>query len=571
MVSRKPVLTRRRFIQGIAAIGGAGAAYSAMHVMGLFGTGQALAAGHTTAPLPNGSLSGKRVFVIGAGVAGLCSALRAARAGAEVIILEATGRAGGRSLTLRDGNSYQEVDWDTPTTMRFEQVGDVLPNDPDNYLNAGPGRIPQHHTRVLDYCRELGVELQPYIFYDAANLAQNDAWNGGNPVQLRRLKNDLRGALAEMLAKVQNQGALDQLIDPSEVDAFLGMLQQFGQLSAEGAELVYKGAGLKDDYIRAGYAIDGRTHRQLNPGDVIEPGQPWPTLSLDEVLNSDFWNSEMFNNLEYFWQATLMEPVDGMDRIVDGFMDADVPVSETAPNGKVSDMVRYGQPVSRLEVDNGMVFAINANGENGDPADYVVTTCAPGILARIGGNFISDSTRRILSSVYVTPACKVGLQGRYRFWEEEDKIFGGISWTKDITTQIWYPSYSFNSPTGVMTAAYNRKEQAQIFQDYTRDQRLEAALAAGEKLHPGFRDKVFAENGVTIAWAKMPYQEGGWANDTAYTQPDVFEGVVASDASNGKVFFAGDWFSYWPGWQVGSLDSAHYATDRIARLALGRG
>ena len=153
MVSRKPVLTRRRFIKGIAAIGGAGAAYSAMHVMGLFGTGQALAAGHTTAPLPNGSLSGKRVFVIGAGVAGLCSALRAARAGAEVIILEATGRAGGRSLTLRDGNSYQEVDWDTPTTMRFEQVGDVLPSDPDNYLNAGPGRIPQHHTRVLDYCR----------------------------------------------------------------------------------------------------------------------------------------------------------------------------------------------------------------------------------------------------------------------------------------------------------------------------------------------------------------------------------------------------------------------------------
>ncbi len=34
---------------------------------------------------------------------------------------------------------------------------------------------------------------------------------------------------------------------------------------------------------------------------------------------------------------------------------------------------------------------------------------------------------------------------------------------------------------------------------------------------------------------------------------------------------AGDWFSYWPGWQVGALDSAHLATDRIARLALDRG
>lgn len=570
MTSKRPLLTRRGFIQGIAAIGGAGAAYSAMHVMGLFGTGHALAAGDTTAPLPNGSLAGKRVYVIGAGVAGLCSAMRAARAGAEVIILEATERAGGRSLTLRNGDSYQEVDWAEPTTMKFEAVGNMPANDPDNYLNAGPGRIPQHHTRVLDYCRELGVELQPYIFHDAANLAQNDDWNGGKPVQLRRLKNDLRGALAEMLAKVQNQGALDQLVDPSEVDAFLGMLQQFGQLSAEGAELVYKGAGLKDDYIRAGYAIDRNTGWQLDPGDVTQPGQPWRTLSLDEVLNSNFWNTEMFNNLEYFWQATLMEPTDGMDKIIDGFMDADIPVTTLAPNGKVSDLVRFGQPVERLEVDGDQVLAVTSAGA-GDPADYVISTIAPGILARIGGNFISDSTRRILSSVYVTPACKVGLQGKYRFWEEEDRIFGGISWNRDITTQIWYPSYSFNSPTGVMTAAYNRKEEANIFQNYTKEQRLEAALVAGDKLHPGFREKVFAENGVTIAWAKMPYQEGGWANDTAYTQPDVFEGVVAADASNGRVFFAGDWFSYWPGWQVGSLDSAHYATDRIARLAQGRG
>ena len=30
-----------------------------------------------------------------------------------------------------------------------------------HYMNAGPARIPQHHT-TLDYCRELGVAIEPF-------------------------------------------------------------------------------------------------------------------------------------------------------------------------------------------------------------------------------------------------------------------------------------------------------------------------------------------------------------------------------------------------------------------------
>lgn len=565
MPTYKPMMTRRQLLQGLTAIGGIGAAYTAMHAMGLLGPGSALAAGNTTEPLPGGSLDGKKIIVIGAGLAGLCTAMRAARAGAQVTILEATDRAGGRSLTLRNGDTFTEWDWDSPSTMRFEAVGDVPADSPDNYLNAGPGRIPSHHTRLIDYCKELDVALQPFIFHSSNNLMQNDGWNGGNPVQLRRLKNNLRGELAELLAKVQKQGALDQLVDPAEVDAFLGMLQHFGQLTAEGAELVYQGAAITGDYPRSGYIIDSFTYEQLNPGNVWNAGDPWPTLTLNDVLNSDFWNSEMFNNLEYFWQATLMEPTDGMDKIVDGFMRAPIP-----GNREVKDLIRYGQPVQAIDIRNGQIFVVTARG-NGEPVDYVVATCAPTILARIGGNFMGDTVRQTLSEVYMSAACKVGLQGRSRFWENEDRIYGGISWTKDIISQIWYPSYSFNSDTGVMTAAYNRLAQAEVFQEYTREQRLEAALAGGEKLHPGFREKVFAENGVSIAWAKVPYQAGGWADETAFTQPELFEQMRSSDALGNKVFFAGDWFSYWPGWQVGALDSAHFATDLIHRQAAGNG
>lgn len=544
-------------MRGIAALGGAGAAYSAIHSMGLLGGGRALAAGHeTTRGLPQASLTGKRVVVIGAGIAGLCSAYRLARAGAEVEVLEATGRIGGRSLTLRHGDSYSEWDWNSPTTVSFEKIGDVEANDPGNYFEAGPGRIPLHHARVIDYCKVLGVELEPYIFHDSANLAQNDAWNGGKPVQLRRLKNDLRGQLAEMLAKVQNQGALDQLIDPSEVDAFLGMLAQFGQLSAEGAELVYQGSATLGT-VRAGY--------RFNAGAINNPGSPFPTLSLSEVLQSDFWTSEMFNDLEYFWQASLVQPVDGMDMIVKGFLQAGLPDGRT-----VNDLIVRDQPVRAIEVSGDSVTVITRDGAR-DAADYVIATLPTPLLAGLGGNFMNDRVRHILSSVNVTPACKVGWQARSRFWETENRIYGGISWTKDIISQIWYPSNGFNSATGVLTGAYNSSQKAQQFGALSRAERLEVALVGGEKLHPGFRDKVFAENGMTIAWAKMPYQVGGWASQTAETQPAVFADLANADPINRKVFMAGDWFSYWPGWQLGALDSAHHATDMIHRRLAGRG
>ena len=286
-------------------------------------------------------LTGKTVIVIGAGLAGLCSGMRLARAGATVKILEATERPGGRSLTLRNGSKYREWDWNRDTEMVFEKVGDVEPDDDDNYLNAGPGRIPQHHARVLDYCKDLNVELQPYLYMDKANLMQNDAWNEGHPVQARRLKNDLRGHLAELMAKASDQGALDQLVDPADAEAFLEMLTHFGQLSKEGAQLVYAGAATQNDYIRAGYSID--------PGDVKTPGVPWDTLSLDEVMGSDFWNSEMFNDLEYFWQTSLMQPVNGMDMIWKGFLNAS---TGDAGYDTVESLIHTNQPVQAIDIND---------------------------------------------------------------------------------------------------------------------------------------------------------------------------------------------------------------------------
>ena len=53
---------------------------------------------------------GTTVHVVGAGVAGLSAAVRAAEAGARVIVHEAAGQAGGRCRSYRDDVLGAEID-----------------------------------------------------------------------------------------------------------------------------------------------------------------------------------------------------------------------------------------------------------------------------------------------------------------------------------------------------------------------------------------------------------------------------------------------------------------------------
>lgn len=233
----KPRITRRRFFELLGAAGGTAAVYHGLTTLGLLGIGQAMA---SPPNLPADLGAGQRVLVLGAGMAGLCAAYELAKGGFEVTVLEAAGRIGGRSFTARQGDSWQEIDGPRLTS----QFDDGL------YLNAGPGRIPSHHVTVLDYCRRFGVEMEPFIFLSRSNLIQNDDFDNGRPVRMQYLDAELRGQVAEMLAKVSDQRELDRYFGDADREAFLDMLQAFGDLTANRDDsLTYRGGD------RAGYTV----------------------------------------------------------------------------------------------------------------------------------------------------------------------------------------------------------------------------------------------------------------------------------------------------------------------------
>ena len=63
------------------------------------------------------------------------------------------------------------------------------------------------------------------------------------------------------------------------------------------------------------------------------------------------------------------------------------------------------------------------------------------------------SARRSQPVDYV-PAVKVAFQAERRFWELDEAIYGGISWTSRDITQVWYPSAGIHQRKGILVGAY---------------------------------------------------------------------------------------------------------------------
>src|SRR4029079_6211631 len=169
------------------SIGGSTAVYRAAMGLGLMPV--AARAAHPALTLAGKS---RKVLILGAGISGLTAAYELSRKGYEVQVLEGSLRAGGRNMTVRNGDRIDETGY--PQVCNFDK-------DPDLYFNCGPARIPGHHKELLNYCQELDVELEPFINDNRNAWVQDDAMFGGKPIRAREHMSDSRGFVAELLSK----------------------------------------------------------------------------------------------------------------------------------------------------------------------------------------------------------------------------------------------------------------------------------------------------------------------------------------------------------------------------------
>ena len=525
-------LTRRVFIQRIAQIGGYSAAFSTMQALGLLP-----AVGTSSLPQLSADFGkGKTVVILGAGIAGLVSAYELRKAGFTCTILEARSRPGGRSWTVRDGSKVEFTDG-TVQSCNWQNGG---------YLNAGPARIPSIHTHLLNYCHELGVPLEVEVNTSRSALMQAPALNGGKPVEQRQVIYDTRGYLAELLSKAVNKHTLDDELSKEDTSLLLDFLQDFGDLDKSG-----KYAGT----TRAGFITPpgaGPAHEVLHP-----------PLKLHELLLANLSKGEFYEE-EIDWQATMFQPIGGMDRIPYGF-------ARALP----ADMIHYDAVVSAIETADSSVTV--AYTQSGHPqtltADYCICTMPISVLAKTKNNF-SPETQRAFSGIPMTALYKIAWESP-RFWEKDNNIYGGISFLNTGPVDlVWYPTDKLFSPTGVLVAGFGSEREdigglgmggtssghpTAFGALPTTQAKLDASRAAVEMLHPGRSSQLTKP--IYVNWTKIPYSLGCFANNHL---PSSEEPYAQLDKPQGRTYLAGDYLSHLVGWQEGAILSAHHAIERIA-------
>ena len=533
-------VSRREFLMRVGQAGGYSAAFVAMQGLGLM---PAKAEPIESIAVAAGTGEGIKVAILGGGIAGLVAAYELRELGYDVTLLEARARPGGRNWTVRGGDTVEFLNGITqPCTW-----------EKGNYQNVGPARLPSIHSHMLGYCRKFGVPMEVEINTTRSSFLENDDANGGKPIVQRQAMNDTRGHVSELLSKCIAQGNLDADFSAEDKQRMLDFLQVYGPL--DGARK-YIGSD------RAGYAVP--------PGAGDDTGVLSKPIDMHTLLQADFWSGLLYEET-YDWQATMMQPVGGMDRIPYAFSKA------------LGSVIRFESPVTEIrKTSNGVrIGYLDKGTPQSLDAHFCICAMPLQMLKKVPNDF-SPAFKKVVDECTYAHAYKVAWESR-RFWEQDYNIYGGLEFVSQGLSPIWFPSGNLFAQRGVFVSGYGDSGQAGIDGkplQYT----LQMSKATVEKLHPGHSKEM--EKPIWVNWGEIKWNEGSWissygpgqsrfgsgARTTRQGTMSIVPGGTLKSAPgyetllqpDGPIYFAGDHVSHIVGWQEGAAVSSVRVVNMIS-------
>jgi monoamine oxidase len=524
-------LSRRDLLRMIGVTAGSTAMYQAMYSLGF----AAESTYHGPVDL-QGAPKGASVLILGAGIAGMTAAYELRNAGYQVQVLEYNGRPGGRNWTLRGGDTYTELGGFTQHVEFDEGL----------YLNPGPWRIPYHHQGILSYASQLNVPIEPFFQVNYNAYLHSSRAFGGKPQRYREVKADYQGHVAELLAKATQQSGLDGTVTKEDQDKLLESLRGWGALD-------------KNFQYVTGHATSERRGFEKNPGGGLT-ARPTPSkpAELSEVLSSGLWRSVATGDMRDM-QTALFQPVGGMGRLGEAF------------GRELGPLIKYNAKVIDIrQDDSGVTVQYQDTAAGGGTlsakADWCLCTIPLPILAQIPMNVGAPMAAAIRAVPYAS-AIKVGLQFKRRFWEQDEQIYGGITYTDLPISNIGYPNTGyFSRGKGVLLGAYVFGIEAMDMTSLTPQERVQRAVYYGAQIHPQYHKEF--EHGVAVAWHRSPFTMGCMGTWTEETRAQHYDNLCQLD---GRIALAGEHASFIGGWQEGAVTSAHDAIGRVHAKAVAAG
>jgi monoamine oxidase len=272
-------------------------------------------------------------------------------------------------------------------------------------------------------------------------------------------------------------------------------------------------------------------------------------MAFDGLLKSGLWNYLPMGHDEEFHTA-IFQPVGGMDQIAQ------------AVYREVADIVQLGAKVTAIDQNDMGVTVTYTDTTSGATreakADYCLCTIPLSILSQIDIK-VSETMKAAIGAVPYEAAVKVGLQFKRKFWEQDELIYGGISFTDLPISLIGYPSTGFGRPgKGVLLGAYIWGPNAYEFTSRSPAERVELALKYGSQIHPQYPQEF--DTGVAVGWHRVPWTNGCFGNWSDEARKTHYKNLCQID---GRIVLAGEHASLIPAWQEGAVLSSHDAISRL--------
>ncbi len=469
-----------------------------------------LLAGAAVAPVrlrfPRSAQQSKRVLVIGAGAAGLCTAYELDRAGHDVLVFEAKMIPGGRIHTVR------------------APFADGL------YAEAGAMSVPDGHNLTMHYLREFHLPLT------------TQGAQGGLVVHVAGRRIVVRRGQELTWPVPLNEDERGQSIRQLVNRYWYSHLAEMGLDASDWpypSHLEYDRVALAD-YWRSRGASEGAVHLMSLPG--LTGGLGEGPQSYSALMRMHEFAASATSRSYYLIEG-------GNDLLPRAFAE------------RLGSKIRYGSPAVAVRQEEGaaQVTIEDRSGRHEVTGDYVVCTLPFAVLRHL--NFtpaLPAKRQRALREIESTSVTRVYLQCRERFWEAEG--LSGMAFTDLPIMSVFHPTQGQPGPRGILES-YSAGAHARRFAVMNPNERLDAVARDLTKLFPKLPQ--YLEGGYSVSWDNDPWALG----DYAYFKPGQIEAFFPYiQKPEGRIYFAGDHIGGLPGWIQGALLSGQRAAEEIGAL-----
>ncbi len=438
--------------------------------------------------------------------------------GLRITILGAglAGLSAGYELK-RAGHDVTILEAQTHPGGRVHTIREGLSDD--MYAEAGAGRIPNTHKITLEWVNHFGLQLEPF----------------------------LPNALAEvtLLKGKRIITPVGKPIDTTQVPLELTPEERRIGLSNfdehyYGTTMRQIGDAIRDDWPPeiarlADISMANYLRQQGASADAIH----YMTFGFEDDAALDFMRDSYSHHTE-----SLAKIKGGNDQLPRAFA------------AKLSDQIRYGCAVEQIahEPNRARITYRQSVLQEHIESDVVICTIPFGVLRHIAVTpEWSPAKRHAIDTLSYGPVVRTTFQVNRRYWQDEGLNGFGSS---DKNFEVWHPTYGKPGTRGLLQA-YVYEQYAHQLDQLQESETAERMTADMDAVHPGLRPHLEAV--VVKSWADDPWQRG------AYTEYYVGEQKLWPDVCRreGRVWFAGEHASPWPGWMQGAIASGIAAAREI--------